>query len=60
MKTYAVTYRDSKAKQHIEFVNAESAEAADEAIPRVTIKGLGGDFVTCVEVLKVERMTEEA
>ena len=58
-KTYAVVSRSSKAKETVEFVEAESAEAASAKVmaSSVTVEGMGGKYVTVVEVVKVERVS---
>lgn len=57
-KTYAVTYRDSKNKSHVEFVKAETMQTAAAKVQAasVTVEGMGGKFVSCAEVTKVERV----
>jgi hypothetical protein len=56
MPQYAVSYQCSKAKKHVEFVVADNAEAARGMIVVATIEGVGGKYVTCTKITKVERV----
>lgn len=62
MPRYAVTYKDSKSRQHVVLIDAPTAAAAKTAVRKSskTITGMGGGYRTVSRVVKAERVPDDA